>query len=153
MSTWLLLTVINSYLTSISLTCLYNNLFAASVRLASEIFPDGSRSFRLSRGVTTRTLHGTGRLSPKSESNAEIQYRAIAQMGNSRCREKIVIVYEANSQTERISTISTVLSIFPISLSGEFQTKNQNEGQRMNDNKQRVLHAAVPHTSVSEKKN
>jgi hypothetical protein len=31
--------------------------------------------------------------------------------------------------------------IFPISLSGEFQTKNQNEEHKMNDNKQRVLHA------------
>jgi hypothetical protein len=39
-SMWLLLMVITSYLTSISGTCLYNNLFVASILLASEIFPD-----------------------------------------------------------------------------------------------------------------
>ncbi len=72
-----------------------------------------------------------------SESNAEIQYKPIQDVG-----KKIVIVYEANSHTKRISIISTVPHTpFPISLSGEFQTKNQNESHKMNDNKQRVLHA------------
>ena len=52
----------------------------------------------------------------------------------------MVIVYEANSQTGRISTISTKpRAHIPNNVFlWEFQTQDQNDAQKMNDDKQRV---------------
>src|SRR5258707_12085651 len=61
--------------------------------------------------------------------------------GSSGCREKashIVIVYEANSQTERISTC---IHVPRTHLPNESFSEDQNDAQKMNDNKQRVLRA------------
>jgi hypothetical protein len=70
---------------------------------------------------------------PLSELNSKIKYKAIQDVG-----KKIVIGYDANSQTECISTISTVPCTY---LPNESFSEDQNDAQKMNNNKQRVLHA------------